>query len=123
MNTMTPAQLGAWIEEPRLRKVAISPVAASPVKTLFHELGHTLLHDDSEHRDAEHLPRSLKEAEAEAVALLCCEALGLPSAEHARGYVQSWWGREPIPEQSARRIITSASRILGAGRASEDADT
>jgi hypothetical protein len=108
---------------PRLREVAISPVAASPVKTLFHELGHTLLHDDSEHHDAEQLPRNLKEAEAEAVALLCCEALGLPGAEHARGYVQSWWGRQPIPESSARRIIATASRILEAGRASQVTDT
>jgi antirestriction protein ArdC len=80
---------------PQLREVAISPIAANPAKTLFHELGHALLHTDSEHRDAEHLPRSLKEAEAEAVALLCCEALGLPGAEHARGYIQAWLAGQP----------------------------
>ena len=40
--------------------------------------------------DTEHTPRSEAEVEAEAVALLCCESLGLPGAEYSRGYIQSW---------------------------------
>lgn len=51
--------------------------------------------------DSEETSRSLEEVDSEAVALVCCEALGLPGAAHCRGYLQAWnerRGREPIPE-------------------------
>jgi antirestriction protein ArdC len=102
----------------RRRGIAISPVNPHPFKTLFHELGHVLLGHTSEgeQSDGEITPRSLREAEAEAVALLCCEALGLPGAEECRGYIQSWWGTgNPIPERSAQRILRVADQILKAG--------
>ncbi len=61
---------------------------------------------------------TLRECEAEAVALLCCAALGLPGVECCRGYIQSWWGAgNPIPERSARRILKVADQILKAGTA------
>jgi hypothetical protein len=68
------------------RQVAISPVAAMPHKTLFHEiahieLGHTL---ESEFTDSEHTPRSLREVEAESVAMLLCESLELSGSEYAK---------------------------------------
>ena len=66
----------------------MSPLSPHPHKTTFHELGHCLLHLDEEHREGADLPRNLKEVEAEAVAMLCCEALGLDGAEYARGYIQ-----------------------------------
>ena len=56
--------------------------------------------------------------EAEAVALVCLEALGLPGAEQSRGYRQHWnerRGAEPIPERSAQRIFKAADQILKAG--------
>jgi hypothetical protein len=40
---------------------------------------------ESTQAETETTPRSLREAEAESVALLCCEALGLPGAEECRG--------------------------------------
>jgi len=53
------------------------------VKSLFHELGHVMLGDTdkSDLSDAERTPRDIREMEAEAVSLLCCESLGLPGAE------------------------------------------
>ena len=88
-----------------------------PHKTLLHELahvelGHTL---ESEFTDSEHTPRNLREAEAEAVALLLCESLELPGAEFSRGYIQSWLGHDVIPEKSAQKIFGAADRILRAG--------
>ena len=80
----------------RGRSVCVSPVALRPFKTLFHELGHVLLGHTAEaaQTDAETPPHNLCEAaEAEAVALLCCEALGLPGADECRGYIQHWYGR------------------------------
>jgi hypothetical protein len=63
------------------------------------------------------MPRSLKEVEAEAVALVCCESLGLPGADYCRGYVQSWLGDcNEIPADSASRIFKTADSILKAGR-------
>jgi antirestriction protein ArdC len=101
------------------RTVAISPIAALPHKTLFHELAHVVLGHTSEGdlSDSEHTPKSLREVEAEAVALLCCESLGLPGAEFSRGYIQSWLQGESIPERSARRIFHVADQILKAGEA------
>jgi hypothetical protein len=88
-----------------------------PHKTLFHEaahieLGHTL---EASFTDAEITPRSLREAEAEAVALLLCESLELPGPELSRGYIQSWLRGDVIPEKSAQKIFEAADRILRAG--------
>lgn len=103
------------------RTVAVSPLAQLPVKTLFHELGHVLLgHTATLGADRPDLPKTLTEAEAESVALLCLEALGLPGAEYARGYIQSWHGAgHPIPETSAQRIFKAADTILQAGEGRE----
>ena len=69
-------------------KIAINPLAALPHKTLFHELAHCLLHcQESDLTDTDQTPRSVAEVEAEAVALLCSESLGLPGAGFSRGYV------------------------------------
>jgi antirestriction protein ArdC len=100
------------------RKISVSPVAALPWKTTFHELAHVLLGHTSEAQcaDDERTPRDLRECEAEAVALLCCEALGLPGAPEARGYIQSWWGTgNEIPERSSQKILKVADQILKAG--------
>jgi antirestriction protein ArdC len=90
--------------------VAISPIAAMPHKTLFHEIAHVLLHhgnDDTE--------KALREVEAECVAMICCESLGLPGVEYSRGYVQHWLCVDSIPEKSAQRIFQAADRVLKAG--------
>jgi hypothetical protein len=102
----------------RDRSIAVSPVNPLPHKTLFHELAHVVLGHttEGEQNETPATPRGLKECEAETVALLCCEALGLPGAAECRGYVQSWWGRDnPIPERSAQRILHAADQILRAG--------
>ncbi len=108
----------------RKRNIAINPVAQLPHKTLFHEvahvtIGHTL---ESDFADTEKTPRNLREVEAEAVALLCCEALGLEGANYCRGYLQNWlyqgigYDASAIPEKSAQKIFRAADQILRAGR-------
>jgi hypothetical protein len=106
----------------RQRTIAVSPVAELNHKTRFHEIAHVVLGHTSEAEagltDSELTPRSLREVEAEAVALVCLEALGLPGAEHCRGYIQHWnqlRGAEPIAERSAQRIFKAADQILKAG--------
>jgi hypothetical protein len=64
----------------------------------------------------------LREVEAESVALLCCDSLGLAGADYARGYIQNWLSRgrgsnaEAIPEKSAQKIFRAADQIIRAGR-------
>lgn len=106
----------------RQRTIAVSPLAELPHKTRFHELAHVVLGHTSEAEaglsDSDVTPRSLREVEAEAVTLVCLEALGLPGAEHCRGYIQHWNARrdaESIPERSAQRIFKAADQILKAG--------
>jgi antirestriction protein ArdC len=102
----------------RERSIAISPVNPMAHKTRFHELAHVLLGHTAEGtlHDGEITPRTLRECEAEAVALICCAALGLPGVECCRGYIQSWWGAgNPIPERSAQRVLKAADQILKAG--------
>jgi hypothetical protein len=98
-------------------KVAVSPIAELPHKTLFHEVAHVVFGHTAEAdiSDSEHTPRSLREVEAEGVALLVCESLGLSCAEYCRGYIQNWLEGEPIPEKSAQKIFGAADRILKAG--------
>jgi hypothetical protein len=99
------------------RQIAINPVAQMPAKTTFHELAHIELGHTSETsvNDSETLPRSLKEVEAESVALLCLESLGMDGAEYCRGYIQNWLSGATIPERSAQRIFAAADKILKAG--------
>ncbi len=102
----------------RERSIAINPVNPLPHKTRFHELAHVLLGHTTEgtQTDSEITPRTLRECEAESVALLCCAALDLPGVAECRGYIQNWWGQgHEIPERSAQRILKVADQILKAG--------
>jgi hypothetical protein len=107
----------------RKRSIAVSPLAALPHKTTFHELAHVVLGHTTEadFNDTEQTPRSLREVEAECVALILCETLELDGADYCRGYVQNWMSRgvEQIPEQSAQKIFRAADLILKAGRPQE----
>ena len=100
------------------REIAVNPLAALPHKTTFHEIAHIVLgHTTSEKLvDGEQTARHIREVEAESVALICCETLGLDGAEFCRGYIQHWLKTEKeIPNQSAARIFATASSILKAG--------
>jgi hypothetical protein len=100
------------------RTVAISPLARVPHKTIFHELGHVVLGHmaEADFADPERTPRGLREVEAEAVTLICCETLGLDGAEFCRGYIRNRNRTgEPVPEQSAQKIFRAADLILKAG--------
>ena len=95
----------------RKRQIAINPVAQLPQKTLFHELAHVVIGHSSEadFADTDMAPRNLREVEAEAVALLCCESLGFAGADYCRGYIQNRLYRttgfdaEAIPQKKAHR--------------------
>jgi hypothetical protein len=108
------------------RTVAISPIAEQPESTLFHELAHVVLGHTAEGSlnsdSTDRTPRDIREMEAECTAMICCEALGLPGAAESRGYIQSWFKGNEVPERSAHRIFHCADQILKAGQTNRNAE-
>lgn len=106
------------------RSVAVSDVAPNPMSVLAHELAHVVLGHTTEGQcndGADRTPRSLREVEAESVALLVLGSLNEPGLEYCRGYVQHWLRGGEIPEKSVHKIFKAADAILRAGRADESA--
>lgn len=102
----------------RERGISVNRLAGLPHKTTFHELAHVMLGHTTTERlvDSEHTAPHLREVEAESVALICCETLGLEGAEFCRGYIQHWLKTEKeIPNHNAARIFAAATSILKAG--------
>jgi antirestriction protein ArdC len=66
--------------------------------------------------DSEQTAKHIREVEAESVALICCETLGIAGADFCRRYIQHWLKSEKeIPNSSAARIFAAATSILKAG--------
>lgn len=89
-----------------LRRIRVrSDVPAThQVKTLAHELAHAVLHGADFQGS-----RALAELEAESVAYLVCQELGLDSSEYSFGYVATWSGGG---QEAARLITATGGRIL-----------
>ena len=101
----------------RGRSIAVSPTSPLPHLTRFHEMAHVLLGHtiEGEQNDGALTPRNLRECEAEAVAMRCCAALGLPGVEYSGRYIGHWWGAGKISRRSAQRILKAVDQILKAG--------
>jgi hypothetical protein len=80
-------------------------------KTLAHELGHVLLG----HEAQAVVDRDLAEIEAESVAYIVCNALGIDSAPYSLAYVAGWSGGsvERI-RRTAERVVSTAHAVLAA---------
>lgn len=59
---------------------------AQTIKTLIHEIAHSILHDDA----FSDIPRPIKEVQAESVAYLVCSQLGINTSDYSFEYVASW---------------------------------
>jgi hypothetical protein len=84
----------------------LSPVQA--LKTQIHELAHVMLHAPENRPDG--MSRDLVEVEAESVAFVVCDMLGLDSASYSIPYVANWAGGD------LDRVRSAAERVLGAAR-------
>jgi DNA primase len=89
-------------------RVRDSLAPAQRVKTLAHELGHALLHEGGA------TDRALAELEAESVAFVVCDAVGIASDDYSFGYVATWVGGDADGAEAALRA--SGGRITGAAR-------
>jgi hypothetical protein len=101
-------------------ELAINPLAVHPEKTLMHELGHIVLGHTVEHALGEYQThRGIKEFQAESVAYLAMNELGMldeESASHSRGYIQHWLKGEQPPDKAIQQVFRATEAILRAGR-------
>ena len=83
--------------------------AAQATKTLAHELAHTMLHDGSEQGTC----RGVVETEAESVAYLVCQSVGITTDSYSFPYIARWSdGDLGVVRATAERVISSARTIL-----------
>lgn len=91
-------------------RVEIANTPAQRVKTLAHEIAHAMLHAHC--RD-----RKLAELEAESVAWLVCQVVGLDTSGYSFAYVATWagGGDQAVAgiSSSCERIQKAADTILG----------
>jgi antirestriction protein ArdC len=101
---------------PRERRIRIRTglAPAQRVKTLGHELAHALLHEEG----YAVTPRPVAELEAESVAYVLCQALGIDATNYSLGYVATWAGggdeARAALRASAQRIQRAAAELIDA---------
>jgi len=78
---------------------------------LAHELAHELLHRGEEEKPSS---RTVRETEAEAVALVVCQAIGLEAVNAAADYIRRYQGSKETLLESLQRIRQAAVEIIGA---------
>jgi len=100
---------GVCVFNERCIRVEVTNDAAQQVKTLAHELAHAMLHEG-------YSDRALAELEAESVAYIVCNGIGLDSDTYSFGYVAGWAGGGDTAiaaiKASGQRIQQTANRIL-----------
>jgi hypothetical protein len=89
---------------------------AAMVKTLIHEAAHVLLHQAP---PARHLPRPLKEVEAESVAYVVASVHGMSTDEYSFPYVAGWAGADADKaiRGTQARVNAAAQAIIAASPA------
>lgn len=84
---------------------------AAEFSVLAHELAHVLLHRE---KVPLAISRTVRETEAEAVAFVVCQAVGLDDNCSASDYIQLYQGRKETLVASLERIRGVATTIIGA---------
>ena len=74
-----------------------------------HELAHEILHHQPRRADT---TKTVRETEAEAVAYVVCQAIGIESGSAAADYIQLHRGDSKLLLESLNFIRLAASRIL-----------
>jgi antirestriction protein ArdC len=83
---------------------------ADEFSTLTHELAHEMLHR-GDRRTLTTKP--VRETEAEAVAFVVCQAVGLDTGTASQDYIQLWHGDANLLRESLEAVQRTAAVILG----------
>jgi len=92
-----------------LLKASLAP--ADEFSVMVHELAHEMLHQDPANRPKE---KTVREAEAEAVAYVVCEGIGLDANTASSDYIQLYNGDRKTLMASLERIQRTAGEMLEA---------
>lgn len=101
-----------FVERTVIVRDDLSPQQA--LKTQIHELAHVLMHDPSLGEDGGKL-RERVEVEAESVAFVVCDMLGVDSAEYSIPYVASWAAGDPDRVQETVQSVLAVARKIVVG--------
>lgn len=78
---------------------------AEQLKTLFHEFAHSQLHNTKALKELdEPLTRAHKEAQAESVAYLSMQTMGIDTSGYSVGYISTWAQDKDLMKQSLQEI-------------------
>lgn len=80
---------------------------AQNIKTLVHEISHSILHSDGKTSD------NVQEVEAESIAFVVCRYLGIDTGDYSFGYVAGWSGGDKdLVKGSMDKIQKTAHQII-----------
>ena len=93
-------------------KITLLPslLPAEAFATLVHEVAHEKLHRTERRAET---TRTIRETEAEAVAFVVCQAVGLDGAEASSSYIQIWNGDKQTLTESLH-FVQETAQILSA---------
>ena len=83
---------------------------AEEFSTLVHETAHELLHRGDRRTLT---TKQVRETEAEAVAFVVCQALGLETGTASQDYIQIWHGDANLLRESLEAVQQTTAVILG----------
>ena len=94
-------------------KVSIRKNKAQEVVSSMHELAHVLLGHCTKngYEKAQKLSRDIQELEAEAVAYVVSECMGIENPDSAV-YIAGWKGNEDKLKESAGRVLSTVTKIM-----------
>lgn len=80
------------------------------MKTLVHEIAHSILHSESDNSKS----KNSKEVEAESVAFTVCNYMGIDTSDYSFEYIASWSRDKEMPElkKSLNEIQKVSSEII-----------
>jgi DNA transposition AAA+ family ATPase len=83
---------------------------AEEFSTLVHEIAHEMLH----HGERRTLTtKEVRETEAEAVAFVVCQSVGLETGTASADYIRLWHGDAKLLQESLEVVQRTAAIILG----------
>ncbi len=88
------------------------------IKTMVHEIAHSLLHDKANQRmeglSAENEDRDTKEIQSESVAYVVCQHFGIDTSEYSFGYIAGWSAGKSTRqlEESMQTIQKTANKVI-----------
>lgn len=78
---------------------------AQMLKTLVHEVAHSLMHKETK------IDPFQRECEAESVAYIVCDRIGLDTSEYSTKYIAGWKGDGDYIKESLNKILSTADQI------------